>query len=103
MNHHSREPGKTAHQEPEARVAAHASDQHRDVLPRQRATLSSQSAPEMEAAQERPAPPACTPLSGKSPSSVRAGAPGRPKKSTDICMKGRADDTCRYAYRSEAS
>jgi hypothetical protein len=35
----------------------------------------------------------------KSPSSVRARAPRRPKDSTDIGTKGRAEDTCRYARR----
>jgi hypothetical protein len=39
---------------PVARVATYAPDQHRDALPRQRATLSSQSAPKMKAARERP-------------------------------------------------
>jgi hypothetical protein len=34
-------------------------DQHTDALPRNRAMLSSQSAPEMIAAQESPGPPAC--------------------------------------------
>jgi hypothetical protein len=41
--------------------------------------------------------------SAKSPSSVRAGAPRCPKDSTDIGTKGRAEDTCRYARRLEAS
>jgi hypothetical protein len=81
----------------------YAPDRHRDALPRQRATLSSRSAPEMKAARERPGPPACTAWSAKSPSSVRAGAPRRPKDSTDIGTKGRAEDTCRYARRLEAS
>jgi hypothetical protein len=51
----------------------------------------------MKAARERPGPPACT------PSSVKAGAPRRPKDSTDIGTKGRAEDTCRYARHSEVS
>jgi hypothetical protein len=87
---------------PAARVATYAPDRHRDALPRQRATLSSQSAPEMKAARERPGPPACTAGSAKSPSIVRARAPRRPKDSTDIGTKGRAEDTCRYARRLEA-
>jgi hypothetical protein len=45
---------------PAARVATFAPDRHRDALPRQRATLSSRSAPEMNAARERSGPPACT-------------------------------------------
>jgi hypothetical protein len=57
----------------------------------------------MKAARERPGPPACTAWSAKSPSSVRAGAPRRPKDSTDIGTKGRAEDTCRYARCLEAS
>jgi hypothetical protein len=54
----------------------------------------------MKAARERPDPPACT---AWSPSSVRAGAPKRPKDSTDIGTNGKAEDTCRYALRLEAS
>jgi hypothetical protein len=88
---------------PAARVATYAPDRHRDALPWQRATLRSRSAPEMKAARERPGPPAWTAWSAKSPSSVRAGAPRRPKDSTDIGTKGRAEDTCRYARRLEAS
>jgi hypothetical protein len=57
----------------------------------------------MKAARERPGPPACTAWSAKSPSSVRAGAPRRPKDSTDIGTRDRAEDTCRCARRLEAS
>jgi hypothetical protein len=42
-------------------------------------------------------------LSAKSPSSVRAGAPGCPKDMTDIDMKGRAEDICQYARLLEVS
>jgi hypothetical protein len=82
------------------RVATYAPDRHRDALPQQRATLSSQSAPEMQAAPERPGPPAYTAWLTKSLSSVRARAPRRRKDSTDIGTKGRAEDTCQYARRS---
>jgi hypothetical protein len=57
----------------------------------------------MKAAQERPGPPACTAWSAKSLSSIRAGAPRRPKDSTDIGTKGRAENICRYARSLEAS
>jgi hypothetical protein len=88
---------------PAARVATHAPDRHSDALPLHRATLSSRSAPEMKAARERPGPPACTPWSAGLPSSIRAGAPRRPKDSTNIGTKGRAEDTCRHAHRLEAT
>jgi hypothetical protein len=88
---------------PAARVATYVLDRHRDALPRQRATLSSRSAPKMKAARDKPGPPACTAWSAKSPISVRAGALRRPKDSTEIGTKGRAKDTCRYACRLEAS
>jgi hypothetical protein len=81
----------------------YAPDRQRNALTRQRSTLSPRSAPEMKAARERPGLPACTAWSAKSPSSVRAGVPRRPKDSTDIGTKGRAEDTCRYARRLEAS
>jgi hypothetical protein len=57
----------------------------------------------MKAARERPGPPACTAWSAKSPSNVRAEAPRRPKDSTDIDTKGRAEETRRYERRLEAS
>jgi hypothetical protein len=57
----------------------------------------------MKAARKRPGLPACTAWSAKSPSSVKAGTPRRPKDSTDIGTKGRAEDTCRYARRLEVS
>jgi hypothetical protein len=47
-----------------ARFATYAPDRHRDALPRQRATPSSRSAPEMKAARKRPGPPACTGTGG---------------------------------------
>jgi hypothetical protein len=54
----------------------------------------------MKAARERPNPPA---WSARSLSSIRAEAPRRTRDSTDIDTKGRAEDTCRYACRLEAS
>jgi hypothetical protein len=77
---------------PAARVVTYALDRHRDALPRHRATRSSQSAPEMKVARERPDPPACTAWSARLPSSVRAGASGRPKELADIETKCRAQD-----------
>jgi hypothetical protein len=53
----------------------------------------------MKAARERPGPSAHIARPAKSPSSDKARAPRRPKDSTDIGTKGRAEDTCRYARR----
>jgi hypothetical protein len=88
--------GRTTGARPDTRVRAYKPDQPRDALPRHKATLSSQSAPEMKAARERPGPPACTAWSAKSPSR-------RPKDSTDIGTKCRAEDTLRHGRRLEAS
>jgi hypothetical protein len=52
-----------------------------------------------ESARRRQGPPACTAWSAKSPSSVKAEAPRRPKDSTDIGTRGRAEDACQYTRR----
>jgi hypothetical protein len=76
-------------------VLAHKPERHREALSRQRATLSSCRAPEMNAGQDRPGPPACTAASAKDPSSDTVGTPNHPKGSTDTGTKGRAVENWR--------
>jgi hypothetical protein len=77
--------------------------QHRDALPRHRAKMSSQSAPKMKPARERPGSPAYTAWSTKSLSSVRVGAPRRPRTRTTLAQRAERRKTCHYACRLETS
>jgi hypothetical protein len=76
LNHLSRGPGTGIW--PEARVETYAPDRHRDALPRQRATLSSLSAPQMKTARKRCRPASLHRLVSQVPEQCQGRGPKAP-------------------------
>jgi hypothetical protein len=94
LNNLSRGPGETAHQSPAGGTRRNV--RARPTQGRVAPAKGNAKLPERprDEGGPREARPASLHGSAKSPSSVRARAPRRPKDSTDIGTKGRAEDTC---------